>query len=77
MGNLYLFTSFTHFIYLAALLCGNNQCVLCICWFGLYSLTQSVTHVRLFVPLWSVTHQAPLSMDILGKNTGVGCHFLL
>ena len=24
-----------------------------------------------------VTHQAPLSMDFSGKDTGVGCHFLL
>ena len=27
--------------------------------------------VRLFATPWTVTHQAPLSMD---KNTGVGCH---
>ena len=27
--------------------------------------------------LWTVAHQAPLSMDFPGKNTGVGCHFLL
>ena len=26
---------------------------------------------------WTVTHQAPLSQDSPGKNTGVGCHFLL
>ena len=26
---------------------------------------------------WTVAHQAPLSMDLLGKNTGVGGHFLL
>ena len=26
---------------------------------------------------WTVAHQAPLSMDFPGKNTGVGCHFLL
>ena len=25
----------------------------------------------------TVAHQAPLSMDFPGKNTGVGCHFLL
>ena len=24
-----------------------------------------------------VAHQPPLSMDFPGKNTGVGCHFLL
>ena len=27
--------------------------------------------------LWAITHQAPLSIDSPGKNTGVGCHFLL
>ena len=27
--------------------------------------------------LWTVARQAPLSMDSSGKNTGVGCHFLL
>ena len=26
---------------------------------------------------WTVACQAPLSMDSPGKNTGVGCHFLL
>ena len=25
----------------------------------------------------TVAHQAPLSMDVPGRNTGVGCHFLL
>ena len=32
--------------------------------------------VRLCVTLWSVAHQAPLSRDSPGRNTGVGCHFL-
>ena len=28
--------------------------------------------------LWTVSHQAPLSMGLFsGKNTGAGCHFLL
>ena len=27
--------------------------------------------------MWTVAHQAPLSMGFPGKNTGVGCHFLL
>ena len=35
-----------------------------------------LSHVWLFVTLWSVAHQAPL-WDFPGKNTGVGCHFLL
>ena len=34
-------------------------------------------HVWLFVTPWTAAHQAPLSMDFPGKNTGVGCHFLL
>ena len=25
----------------------------------------------------TAAHQAPLSMDFPGKNTGIGCHFLL
>jgi len=33
--------------------------------------------VRLFATPWTVPLQAPLSMDSPGKNTGVGCHFLL
>ena len=32
---------------------------------------------RLFVTTWTVARQAPLSWDSLGKNTGVGCRFLL
>ena len=35
------------------------------------------TRVRLLVTPWTVAHQAPLSMDSPGKNTGVGCHALL
>ena len=33
-------------------------------------------HAWLFVTPWTTARQA-LSMDFLGKNTGVGCHFLL
>ena len=36
-----------------------------------------VSHVQLFVILWTIAHQAPLSWDLPIKNTGVGCHFLL
>ena len=32
--------------------------------------------VQLFVTPWTVAHQAPLSIDSPGKNTGVGCHAL-
>ena len=35
------------------------------------------SHVQLFVSLWTVAHQAPLSKDFPGKNTGMGCHALL
>ena len=35
------------------------------------------SHVWLFVTIWTIACQTPLSMDSLGKNTGVGCHFLL
>ena len=31
----------------------------------------------LFVTPWTVAHQAPLSMDSPGKDTGVVFHFLL
>ena len=31
----------------------------------------------LFVVLWTVACQDPLSMDSPSKNTGVGCHALL
>ena len=38
-------------------------------------------HVQLVVSdsttPWTAARQAPLSMDFPGKNTGVGCHFLL
>ena len=30
-----------------------------------------------FATPWPVAHQSPLSMDFPGKNTRVGCHFLL
>ena len=38
---------------------------------------KSLSCVRLFVTPWTVSLQAPLSMDFPGKNAGVGCHFLL
>ena len=36
-----------------------------------------LSHVQLLASLWTVTLQAPLSMNSPGKNTGVGCHALL
>ena len=41
---------------------------LCVCMLSHFS------RVQLFVTLWTVAHQAPLST---GKNTGVGCCALL
>ena len=35
------------------------------------------SHVQLFATLWTIAHQAPLSMGFSSKNTGVGCHALL
>ena len=34
------------------------------------------SQVWLFETLWTVDHQAPLSMGFLRQETGVGCHFL-
>ena len=34
-------------------------------------------HVWLFATLWTIAHQAPLSVRFVSKTTGVGCHFLL
>ena len=33
--------------------------------------------VWLCATLWTVVHQAPLSLEFYSKNIGVGCHFLL
>ena len=38
---------------------------------------KSVSCVQLFLTLWTVAHQASLSMGFSRQNTGVGCHFLL
>ena len=40
-----------------------------------FALAHAVTQSRPI--LWTVAHQAPLSMKLSGKNTGVNCHFLL
>ena len=37
---------------------------------------KSLSRVRLFATPWTVAQQAPL-WNSPGKNTGVGCHFLL
>jgi len=40
-------------------------------------LLSHFSHVRLCVTPQMAAHQAPPSLDSPGKNTGVGCHFLL
>ena len=48
-----------------------------------YHLTTLCVCARLLSPFllpvtpWTVAHQAPLSMDFSGKNSWVGCHFLI
>ena len=42
-----------------------------------WSEVKLLSRVRLAATLWTIAHQAPLSMGFSGKNTGVGCHFLL
>ena len=39
-------------------------------------LLSQFSGVQLCKP-WTITCQPPLSVDSPGKNTGVGCHFLL
>ena len=41
------------------------------------SSVQLLSRVRLFATPWIKAYQAPPSMRFSGKNTGVGCHFLL
>jgi len=36
-----------------------------------------LSHVRLFVTPWTVSHKLLCPWDFPGKNTGVDCHFLL
>ena len=40
-------------------------------------LLSHFNRVRLCVTPWTAAHQNPPSWDSPGKNTGVGCHFLL
>ena len=44
---------------------------------NLLLLLSRFSHVRLCATPWTAAHQALLSWNSLGKNTGVGCHFLL
>ena len=45
----------------------SSQIFMCVC---VYSVMSDSSQ-------WTIVHQAPLSMEFPGKNTGVGCHFLL
>ena len=38
---------------------------------------EPLSHVRLFATPWTTARQAPFLWASPGKNTGVGCHFLL
>ena len=38
---------------------------------------KSLSRVQLFVTPWTVAYQALPPWDFPGKDTGVGCHFLL
>ena len=38
---------------------------------------KSLSCVRLFATLWIIAYQLPCPWDFPGKNTGLGCHFLL
>ena len=40
-------------------------------------LLSHFSRVRLCVTPWTAAHSAPPSLDSPGKNTGVGCYFLL
>ena len=52
------------------LICRRHPMPSCVC-------AQSLRHVQLFATPWTAAHQAPLHMEFSGKNTTVGCHFLL
>ena len=47
-------------------------CIKCMC-----VCTCLLSHVQLFVTLWAVAFQAPLSMGFSRQDHGVGCHSLL
>ena len=56
---------------------GKHVCVcVCVCVYTHRGGLVSKSRPTLATP-WTLAHQAPLSMGFPGKNTGVGCHFLL
>ena len=49
--------------------------LVCVC--ACVRVCESLSRVQLYVTPWTVAHQAPLSMEFSGKNTGVGCYLFL
>ena len=43
----------------------------------LFVCAQPLSCVRLFVALWTIAHQAPLSTGFSRQETGAGCHLVL
>ena len=41
-----------------------------------FCMPSNFSSIQLFATLWTIAHQAPLSWDSPGKNTGMGCHAL-
>ena len=48
-----------------------------LCFFILLGIYLGMEPLDHFVTPWTAAHQAPLSLGFPGKNTGMGCHFLL
>ena len=53
----------------------HQRYILSPCLFNLYA--ECMHRIWLFATPWTVAHQAPLSINSPGKNTGVGCHAFL
>ena len=51
----------------------NSFPITVLCW----AVVGHFSHVWIFVTLWTIARQAPRHWDSPGKNTEVGCHFLL
>ena len=45
--------------------------------FYAYCVLSCINCVQLFAAPWTIAHQFPLPWEFPGKNTGVGCRFLL
>ena len=58
-----------------------THCVMCVRVFSTSLLSgtivKSLSHVQLFATPQTVVCQTPPSVGFFGKNTGVGCHFLI